>query len=85
MEDTNKFGLVDKEGIKALLKEFQYLNDEILSKIDNKEEDGLFQKLSIISNKLENYLHNNEKILNNSKILNKEIRELFQKLQDAKN
>lgn len=85
MEDTNKFGLVDKEGIKALLKEFQYLNDEILSKIDNKEDDGLLQKLSIISNKLENYLHNNEKILNNSKILNKEIRELFQKLQDAKN
>ena len=85
MEDTNKFGLVDKEGIKALLKEFQYLNDEILSKIDNKEEDGLLQKLSIVSNKLENYLQNNKKILDNSKILNKEIRELFQKLQDAKN
>lgn len=85
MEDTNKFGLVDKEGIKGLLKEFQYLNDEILSKIDNKEEDGLLQKLSIVSNKLENYLQNNKKILDNSKILNKEIRELFQKLQDAKN
>ena len=85
MEDTNKFGLVDKEGIKALLKEFQYLNDEILSKIDNKEDDGLLQKLSIVSNKLGDSLHNNEKILNNSKILNKEIRELFQKLQDAKN
>ena len=56
MEDTNKFGLVDKEGIKGLLKEFQYLNDEILSKIDNKEDDGLLQKLSIISNNIFQFL-----------------------------
>ncbi|MCT7625027.1 hypothetical protein [Aliarcobacter butzleri] len=76
--------IVDKKNIVTLIKELQYLNDDVLSKF-NGDKDGLLEKLSNLNNNLVNFLNDNKQLIKESKDSKKELANLFQKLQDSKN
>lgn len=76
--------IVDKKIIVTLIKELQYLNDDVLSKF-NGDKDGLLEKLSNLNNNLVNFLNDNKQLIKESKDSKKDLANLFQKLQDSKN
>ena len=56
--------IVDKKNIVTLIKELQYLNDDVLSKFNgNSSENGLLFELRVITKEIDDY--NSQKIKNN--------------------
>jgi chromosome segregation ATPase len=77
--------IVDKKNIVTLIKELQYLNDDVLSKFNGDKDGNLLEKLSNLNNKLTNFVNDNKQLVKESKNSKKELEDLFQKLQDSKN
>lgn len=77
--------IVDKKNIVTLIKELQYLNDDVLSKFNGDKDGNLLEKLSNLNNNLTNFVNDNKQLVKESKNSKKELEDLFQKLQDSKN
>lgn len=77
--------IVDKKNIVTLIKELQYLNDDVLSKFNGDKDENLLEKLSNLNNNLTNFVNDNKQLVKESKDSKKELENLFQKLQDSKN
>lgn len=77
--------IVDKKNIVTLIKELQYLNDDVLSKFNGDKDGNLLEKLSNLNNNLTDFVNDNKRLVNESKDAKKELEDLFQKLQDSKN
>jgi DNA repair exonuclease SbcCD ATPase subunit len=79
--------IVDKKNIVTLIKELQYLNDDVLGKFDgDKDGDGnLLEKLSNLNNNLTDFVNDNKQLIKESKDAKKELSTLFLKLQDTRN
>lgn len=77
--------IIDKKNIVTLIKELQYLNDDVLSKFDGHKDGNLLEKLSNLNNNLTNFVNDNKQLVKESKDSKRELESLFQKLQDSKN
>ena len=77
--------IVDKKNIVTLIKELQYLNDDVLSKLDGDKDENLLEKLSNLNNNLTNFVNDNKQLVKESKDAKKELSNLFLKLQNSKN
>ncbi len=77
--------IVDKKNIITLIKELQYLNDDVLSKFDSDKNGNLLEKLSNLNNNLTDFVNDNKQLVKESKDSKKELEDLFIKLQDTKN
>lgn len=77
--------IVDKKNIVTLIKELQYLNDDVLSKFNGDKDENLLEKLSNLNNNLTNFVNDNKQLVKESKDSKKELENLFQKLQNSKN
>lgn len=77
--------IVDKKNIVVLIKELQYLNDDVLSKFNGDKDENLLEKLSNLNNNLTNFVNDNKQLVKESRDAKKELSNLFLKLQDTKN
>ncbi len=85
MNDKDNLEIVDKKDILTLIKELQYLNDDVLSKFNGDKDENLLEKLSNLNNNLTNFVNDNKQLIKESKDAKKELSNLFLKLQDSKN
>jgi peroxiredoxin family protein len=79
--------IIDKKNIVALIKELQYLNDDVLSKFNGEsdKEGNLLEKLTYFNNNLIFFLNENKQLIKESNVAKQDLSILFQKLQDSKN
>ena len=79
--------IIDKKNIVALIKELQYLNDDVLSKFNGEsdKEGNLLEKLTYFNNNLIFFLNENKQLIKEANVAKQELSILFQKLQDSKN
>ncbi len=79
--------IIDKKNIVTLIKELQYLNDDVLSKFNGEsdKEGNLLEKLTYFNNNLIFFLNENKQLIKESNVAKQDLSILFQKLQDSKN
>jgi hypothetical protein len=85
MNNKENLEIIDKKDILTLIKELQYLNDDILGKFDGDKDGNLLEKLSNLNNNLTDFVNDNKQLIKESKDAKKELSNLFLKLQDSKN
>lgn len=84
MSNKDNLEIIDKKDILTLIKELQYLNDDILGKFDGDKDGNLLEKLSNLNNNLTDFVNDNKQLIKESKDAKKELSNLFLKLQNSK-
>ena len=67
--------IIDKKNIVALIKELQYLNDDVLSKFNGEsdKEGNLLEKLTYFNNKLIFFLNENKQLIKEANVAKQEL------------